>query len=101
MGTGPSGARTRLKRRRYRVLLIDEAKAQFTALPPDAQVLVAREISDLVTNPRHPHALAMWGEWTGHWRVRVGVYRVIYRIDDPSRVFVVKIGPRGSVYRRS
>ena len=40
----------------------------------------------------------MWSEWEGHWRVRAGVYRVIYQIHDPDQVVVVRIGGRGSVY---
>jgi mRNA interferase RelE/StbE len=35
------------------------------------------------------------------FRVRVGSYRVVYRVDDPARVVeVIRIGQRGSVYRR-
>ena len=34
------------------------------------------------------------------WRVRVGTWRVIYRIEDARLVVVVvEVGPRGEVYR--
>lgn len=62
--------------------------------------LVDHELVKLVDNPRHDGAEPMWGEWVGHWRVRAGTWRVLYVIDDPRDVVVVKVGPRGSVYRR-
>jgi mRNA interferase RelE/StbE len=35
------------------------------------------------------------------FRVRVGDYRIVYRVDDTSRVVeVIRVGQRGSVYRR-
>lgn len=38
--------------------------------------------------------------WVGHWSARRGDYRVIYLIDDPTRVVrVVHIDHRGRVYR--
>jgi mRNA-degrading endonuclease RelE of RelBE toxin-antitoxin system len=33
------------------------------------------------------------------WRLRVGDYRVIYRIDDAARVAtILDVGPRGEIY---
>lgn len=33
------------------------------------------------------------------WRVRVGEYRIIYRVDDQEReVIILAVGHRGSVY---
>lgn len=38
--------------------------------------------------------------WVGHWSARRGDYRVIYLIDDQTRVVrVVHIDHRGRVYR--
>ena len=71
---------------------------QLDALPDDVASQVRYELRRLTKNPRHSHARSMWGDWTGHWRVRAGVYRVIYQIHDPDRVVVVRIGGRGSVY---
>ena len=43
------------------------------------------------------HALV--GEWTGHWRYRVGDWRVIARIEDARViVVVVTVGHRSGVY---
>jgi len=33
------------------------------------------------------------------WRVRVGDYRIVYRVDDEARaVVILAVGHRGSVY---
>ena len=49
-------------------------------------------------NPRL-HGKALRGEWYGHWRYRVGGYRIIAKIlDDQVIIFVVKIDTRGEAY---
>lgn len=53
----------------------------------------------LAVNPRGPGALAMRDEWAGSWRMRVGVYRVLYVISHPAQVIVTDIGPP-SIYGR-
>ncbi|MBI2203247.1 MAG: type II toxin-antitoxin system RelE/ParE family toxin [Candidatus Rokubacteria bacterium] len=69
-------------------------------LPRGVQELVDIEVARLAMNPRHAGARAMRDEWRGYWRVRAGVYRVIYEIHHPRLVLVAKIGPRGSIYDR-
>ena len=57
-------------------------------------------VDALGTNPRPAAALWMWGEWEGHWRLRVGEYRIVYVIDDRRRrVIVVRVGHRSDVYQ--
>lgn len=49
-------------------------------------------------NPRRL-GKALSGEWYGHWRYRVGDYRIVAKIeDDKVIIFVVKIDKRGEVY---
>ena len=49
-------------------------------------------------NPRL-HGKALQGDWDGHWRYRVGDYRIIAKIeDDKVIIFVVKIDKRGEIY---
>ena len=33
----------------------------------------------------------MWGEWEGHWRLRVGEYRIVYVIDDRRRRVIIRL----------
>jgi mRNA interferase RelE/StbE len=50
-------------------------------------------------NPRD-RGIAMTGDWAGHWRYRIGDYRVIARIEDGRMVIlVVSLGHRREVYR--
>ena len=43
---------------------------------------------------------ALAGEWAGHWRYRVGDYRIICKIEDQTiTILVVEIGHRREVYR--
>lgn len=58
-----------------------------------------REILALTRNPRPPGCLKLSG-YADHWRVRVGDWRIIYRIEDRKLiVVVVTLAPRGGVYR--
>ncbi|NNC71992.1 MAG: type II toxin-antitoxin system RelE/ParE family toxin [Sphingomonadaceae bacterium] len=50
-------------------------------------------------NPR-VRGRAMAGKYAGHWRYRIGDYRVIARIEDGLMVIVViAIGHRRDIYR--
>ena len=59
---------------------------------------IKRAIASLGENPRPPGCLKLVGE-LDQWRVRVGDWRVIYRIEDGRLVvLVVTVAPRGGVY---
>ena len=39
------------------------------------------------------------GEWAGYLRVRVGEYRIVFRVDEAERtIWVVRIAARGGAY---
>jgi len=51
-------------------------------------------------NPRQLGA-ALTGPLAGHWKYRVGDYRIVARIEDQHvTILVVRIGNRREVYRR-
>ena len=57
------------------------------------------EIYALADDPRPPGCLKMSGS-KDKWRIRVGEWRVVYRIEDGRLVvLVVTVAPRGGVYR--
>jgi len=59
---------------------------------------VADRISRLAEEPRPPGAEKLVGG--ERYRVRQGLYRIVYEVDDTSRIVrVVKIGHRRDVYR--
>ena len=69
-------------------------------LPESDYRRVLRAIRDLAEEPRPRGAKKMRG--TGieeEWRIRIGDYRVVYRVDDEARmVLILAIGHRGGVY---
>ena len=69
-------------------------------IPPERGPQIRQTIGDLAADPRPRGAVKMRG--TGQreeWRVRVGDYRIVYRVDDGARkVIVLAVGHRGSVY---
>jgi mRNA interferase RelE/StbE len=70
------------------------------SLPREAQAEVARAIDLLIENPR-PSGCKKLREYK-LWLVRVGRYRVVYTIDDETRLItVVKVAVRREdTYRR-
>ena len=60
---------------------------------------VAGAIDGLALNPR-PSGVKKLAGLENLWRIRVGDYRIVYRIFDRTLVIViVTIGHRGDVYR--
>lgn len=69
-------------------------------LPDVYRDRVSDAINALADTPRPPGCKAMRGEPHGTYRIRVGDYRVIYRVTDAVLlVLVIKVGNRGDVYR--
>lgn len=62
---------------------------------------VVRAVTGLALDPRPPGVRALAGEPHGTMRLRVGDYRVVYRIGDGRvQILVVRVAHRGEVYRR-
>jgi mRNA interferase RelE/StbE len=65
---------------------------------PDVARILER-ISALSNEPRPPESEKLTGE--DRYRIRQGVYRIIYEIADAALIVtVVKVGHRRQVYRR-
>ena len=83
----------------YRLEITASAEKALTRLPKADRVRVARAIGELAAVPRPDGCRKMKGQ-EDVYRIRVGVYRVIYSIEDRRIVVVVlKIGHRKQVYR--
>lgn len=77
------------------------ARKALRKLPRDVGLRIVTTLGKVADaeNPRD-RGKAMAGEWAGHWRYRVGDYRVIARIEDGRMVIVViAVGHRREVYR--
>jgi mRNA interferase RelE/StbE len=83
----------------YRIEIMRPALKQLGAIPRRDQERLRDAINDLTDDPRPDGSVKLKG--ANDYRIRVGVYRVIYAIeDDRLIVLVLKIGHRKDVYRR-
>lgn len=84
----------------YAVSFTASAAATFSKLPTDAQRRIAAKVDALILAPRPPGAEKLQGE-EALYRVRVGDYRIVYRVDDGRLlVLVVRVAHRSDVYRQ-
>ena len=84
----------------YRVLIDTRAARELEALPKPVVARLDTVILSLMTNPRPPGTKKLKGKLEEGWRVRVGNYRVLYRIDDEDHeVRIYHIGHRREICR--
>ena len=75
------------------------AEKQLAALERDAQAGVVNAIRKLSENPR-PRGCRKLRDYSDVFRIRVGVFRVLYSIEQARLlILVLKIGHRRDVYR--
>ncbi len=76
-------------------------------IPTARQSQIMAAIKDLSeTKDPTTHIRQMTGDWNGHWRMRVGDYRVIFQLQplDPDgeeeqfHIYITHIGTRGDAY---
>ena len=86
---------------RYRVELAPAAHRQLRRLPPGDAARLRAPILALGMDPRPPGGVKLAN--SEFWRIRVGDLRVIYTVDDPTRlVIVLRVARRSeSTYRRT
>lgn len=84
----------------YRVQIHPAAQKQMLSLPKKDQKDIVEAIDQLGNEPR-PAGVKKLRD-TGLWRVRLGRYRVVFRIDDTEKlVIVVKVAfRREDTYKR-
>ena len=83
----------------YTIEFTHRAEKDFRALPPEIRRRLAPKIDALKLNPRPRGVKSLEGP-EGILRMRVGDYRILYRIlDDRLVVLLVKIGHRREIYR--
>lgn len=83
----------------YSIEFLRTARKELASLPSNVQKRIAAEIEALKANPRPPGVKAL-KNGGGRLRLRIGDYRIIYRIeDDRLVVVVVKVGHRRDIYK--
>lgn len=84
----------------YRVGISPSAARQLRRLDGPARRRIQAAIELLGQDPRPAGAKKLVGG-EGEWRVRTGIYRIIYEIRDGMLlVLVLAVGHRREVYRR-
>ena len=84
---------------RWQLRIEPRAERALLALPEDVRRRLGRRIDRLRFDPRPPGCLKLKGR-EGAWRLRVGDYRIIYRIEDAVLVvLVIEVAHRRDVYR--
>ena len=82
----------------YLVEYTPAAARQIRKLNKTIQARLKSKIAMLSENPR-PHGSKKLKGLENSYRIRVGDYRVIYKIhDDVLLVIIMKVGPRRNIY---
>lgn len=85
--------------REYKVYFKPSADRALKKLPPDAQRRIVGAAAMLAYEPRPAGVVKMAGH-ENLWRIRVGVYRVVYEIhDDRLVVLVLRVAHRKDSHR--
>jgi len=82
----------------YRIEVTPRARKDLKALSTRERQRVADQIDALKTNPRPQSCEKLKGR-EDFYRIRVGDYRVIYRVEDKVLlILIVRIGDRKEIY---
>ncbi len=82
----------------YRIQIEQRALKTLKGIPSQDRQRIRFAIRALVEEPR-PQGCKKLTD-SNDWRIRAGVYRVVYRIEEKQLlVLVVKVGHRRDVYR--
>jgi len=84
---------------RFEVRLITAARHDLAKLPEQIRVRIIPKLESLETNPLGADTIKLEGRGSSY-RMRVGDYRILYRVDtSQSVVWVDRIAHRRDVYR--
>jgi mRNA interferase RelE/StbE len=86
--------------KRYRITIAPSAIKTLGTLENTLRTRIQKRIEELADTPRHRPSKKLKGE-DNLYRNRVGVYRIVYTIqDDKLIVLVLAIGHRREIYDR-
>lgn len=84
----------------YSVLIKTSAAKELEAVEPRAvRIRIVSRVRSLAQTPRPRDSQKLAGD-AERYRIRQGAYRIVYSVDDVTRIVeVVKVGHRREVYR--
>jgi len=83
----------------YQIVFSKEADKALRRMPRQLALTIAGKIEELAGDP---YAMRQVKKLTNHpgYRLRVGDWRVVYTLNDQALlIHVIKVRPRGEVYR--
>lgn len=84
----------------YQIKIKKDAQKVLDKLPPKVQRNIREKIRGLAVDPRKLSGAEKLAGFESRYRFPAGSFRVIFEIeDDELIVTVIKIGPRGDVYK--
>lgn len=84
----------------YKITFKKSIAKDFKSLPKADIKKILAKIDSLAENPRREGAIKLSGQDV--YRIRQGLYRIIYEIrDNELVVLVIKVGHRSDVYRNT
>jgi len=83
----------------YAVVFARSARKELQNLDPQVARRILKQVEALVTDPRPSGVVKLEGA-ADLWRIRVGQWRVVYRVSDRERlVDVIAVRHRSDAYR--
>ncbi len=85
----------------YKIEFLEEAYKEFKKLDRPVQEIIKNKLDILAQNPEtlKNNIKQLKGKYSGLFRLRVGNYRIIYKMDNKKLLIViVRIGHRKEIY---
>lgn len=83
---------------KYKIQVKKSAEKELGKIPKKELIKILNKIESLSNNPYPVGSIKLTNE--EKYRIRVGNYRVLYKVEDNIlTVFVVKVGHRKEIYR--
>ncbi|MGK7884603.1 MAG: type II toxin-antitoxin system RelE/ParE family toxin [Crocosphaera sp.] len=84
----------------YKIQFLKSAKKELAKLPRNIQERISNKLEILKIDP-YPPDVKQLKNGEGRLRVRIGDYRIIYRVENNILVIlVIKIGHRSKIYKK-
>ena len=85
---------------KYKITFKESVAKDFRSIPKQDVQRILKRVDSLAENPRAEGCIKLSGQ--EHYRVRQGLYRIVYEIRDEWLVVnVVKVGHRSAVYKNN
>lgn len=84
----------------YKITYTTQAAKTLLKMPKNTALVIREKLEQLAQDPYAPHPNAEKLQERPGYRLRVGDWRIIYEINNEEvEIIVLKIAPRGEVYR--